>query len=475
MHGRPREAVVRPVDVGAAAPEPGGRGEILLWRAGLVAGAVATAAVIAGVAAQWVVIGAPAGNWWYKYLRSVPGGALATGILAGAAAIALARLPGPATRRQECALVLCWILAGLLLQGFIRSAHPFSLQQIFLSDGANSFYSVTQQQEPGRVLSAFNRVRRESALHAQSNMPGKVMLLYALEEVTARTDVLPWLLAAISTCGAVLMYVFVRAVFADRMIALYSAILYLFVPARLAFLPLMNTVTPVVLLAALCLLMQWLNSARAGWAVLLGAMLYGMVFFEPLPLVTGLLFAGLSLRAIAAGSMTWQTFALHAALMSLAFVATAETVHLIWGFDLAGAFRGIREHAVEFNASEGRPYGLWVAANLWEFAFGTGICQSVLFLAALVVAARAAVDRRGASQPLFVVTVSLAAVIAATDLIGINRGEVMRLWIFLACLCQIPAAVACARLARPAAIAVVLAASILQATLATSTIGFIVP
>ena len=68
-----------------------------------------------------------------------------------------------------------------------------------------------------------------------------------------------------------------------------------------------------------------------------------------------------------------------------------------------------------------------------------------------------------------------AAVLLATDAIGVNRGEVIRLWIFLGCFFQIPAAYVCARLDNRAALVLVLAVTILQATLGTAMIGFIVP
>lgn len=62
-----------------------------------------------------------------------------------------------------------------------------------------------------------------------------------------------------------------------------------------------------------------------------------------------------------------------------------------------------------------------------------------------------------------------------TDLIGLNRGEVIRLWIFLACFFQIPAAYVCARLNRRAAMVLVVGTTVLQVALGTSMIGFIIP
>ena len=71
------------------------------------------------------------------------------------------------------------------------------------------------------------------------------------------------------------------------------------------------------------------------------------------------------------------------------------------------------------------------------------------------------------------VCAGLAITVLALDIAGINRGEVVRLWIFLACLFQIPAAWVCARLNSRAALALVLAMTVLQAALGIKMIGFV--
>ena len=63
----------------------------------------------------------------------------------------------------------------------------------------------------------------------------------------------------------------------------------------------------------------------------------------------------------------------------------------------------------------------------------------------------------------------------ATDLIDLNRGEVTRLWIFLACFFQVPAAYVRARLRSRVALMLVLGTTLLQNALGTAMIGFIVP
>jgi len=82
--------------------------------------------------------------------------------------------------------------------------------------------------------------------------------------------------------------------------------------------------------------------------------------------------------------------------------------------------------------------------------------------------------RQRLAHPVATVCAGVLAVLIVVDLIGINRGETIRLWIFLGCFFQIPAAVACATLPGRTAIVTVVACSSLQAALGTAMIGFVV-
>ena len=143
-------------------------------------------------------------------------------------------------------------------------------------------------------------------MHAHSNMPGKLLLLYALELVSNDPAVLSWLLLAVSNLGGLLLYLLVRDLFGDRRIALYALVLYLFVPAKLFFLPLMNTVTPVVTFACLLLFERWLQRASLGYAIAAAVSLYMLVFFEPVPLVIGALVALILARALMRGDIACE-------------------------------------------------------------------------------------------------------------------------------------------------------------------------
>jgi hypothetical protein len=465
-----------PADAGSPRPtREGGLSNRALWD-WLLAGTVASLIVCAGIATQSVTIGSPAGGWVYGYVQPFDVRVPIVSLLTIALAAGLLYSVDPVLARRGWPVVLAWVVVALVLQGLMRSVTPVTFERIFASEGANAFYSVTQRFPARLVLTDFDRVRALWPLHAQSNMPGKLMLVYALSSVTRDPGALAWLVVVVSNCGAAFIYLFVHELFADRRIAIYSAVLYLLVPAKLYFFPLLNTVTPVVVLACAWLLLRWLRTGRFVCAAALGIALFGLVFFEPLPLVIGLLFALFVVRANLLGQISRRRLTAQMGVVVAAWLAAYAALRFLVGFDLASAFAQIGGHAVRFNVDAGRPYSIWIWQNLREFLFGIGACQAIAFCAALVDGLRGR-DTWGEklTRPITVLCAGAAAVLLATDVIGVNRGEVIRLWIFLACFFQIPTAYVCARLGTRAALMLVVAATVLQATLGTAMIGFVVP
>jgi hypothetical protein len=429
------------------------------------------------LAAQWIVVGAPASGWFYGYARPFTLALLGPFVPAVALCCALLALMRSGARSPRPAVwLLVWLIASAGVEGLIRWHAPYSLESVFVSDESNSFYSVAQQFTPVTLLKRHHRFRDRMPLHAQSNMPGKVMLIQFLQTISRRTEVLPLLVILLSNAGAVLIYLFVVDLFSDERTGLFAAVLYLFTPGRLLFLPLMNTVTPVFALACAFLLWRWLRTGRTSQAVLAGVATYALVFFEPLPLVLGLLFAALAILALVRGDITPKRFVAQSAAFTVAFGLTAAFLTVAFDFDSVGAFMSIGSHAVEFNAITQRPYGTWVRANLFEFLLGVGPCQAVIFAAMLWQSVAGSGDwQERVARPGAVVALGLLAVLAATNLAGLNRGEVFRLWIFLACFFQIPVAYACATTRTPYAIMIAVTSALLLTCVAASTMRLVIP
>lgn len=452
--------------------QPSGR---RVLRAGLVLGLGLAAAACWGLGSQALVIGSAEGGWTYPYLRRFTLPSFLIGL--GSAGTCAALLWIPRRTRFARMLVLAAAIAGATLaHASMRRSAPYDLETLFRSPGANAFHTFAQEVGPSDLLARFERSRRQAPLHAQSNMPGKTLLVHALETVTTSTAVLPWLLVILSNLGALLVYGLVRELSTDDRIALYAAVLYLFTPGRLYFYPIMNTITPLLVVAFLWVIVRWLRTQSTVTAALAGVLLFGLVLFEPLPLGIGLLVVTLAAAAILRKELSVSTFLVQSAAMGAFFLLTAVLVYETTGFHVLHAFRRIGEHAVAFNQTAGRPYGVWVLANLREFALSAGPAQLVLTLVLpLGVLFRARAVRPWLSHPEVAISLGLLAVLLATNLLGINRGEVVRLWIFLACLFQIPAAWACAILGHRWAVIAVLAVTVAQAAIGLGTVGFVVP
>ena len=447
----------------------------MVWGS-LVAGVLTTMIVCREVLAQSWTFGARDAGWIYGYYQQVSLRMWVVFVVTATAAALLLRLPAPHSRTNQRILLLAWWAFGLCAALMIRSVANHTMESLFTSDGASGFYGFTQQYSADSVLRHFNRLRRTGSLHVQANMPGKLMLVYALELLTTQPKWLTALVIVISSAGGILLYAFTNQLVRQPRTALLAAIFYWFLPARLFFLPIMNTVTPVAVLACACLLLWWLRTAKTLPAVLLGVALYGLTFFEPLPLVIGAAFAALVIRSLALEEMPLQRWTLQACAMVLAFMATSEAVYAATGFELLSALRQTAAHATAFNAENGRPYAFWVRANLNEFMFGVGYCQLALMggtLAALLSSGGSLRERL--THPITTLSLGLLATLAALEAIGINRGEVIRLWIFVVCFLQLPAAYACAALQKPLPTIAVVFCSLLQTTLGTGTILFTTP
>jgi hypothetical protein len=439
----------------------------------VAAGTVLSLVVSGSIAAGTFVLGSSSGGWVHDYLYPFQFRSIAIFAIVFACCAVLAMVPLAEVNRRQWRMLAMWFALGLCAQGVLRGLSPYTMDGLFLADGSNGFYQPTLQYGSVELLRDFDRIRPTLPLHPSTNMPGKVILMYALGRVSQRPIVLAWLVVVVSNLGALLLYLFVRDWLDDRETALASAILYLFVPSKLLFFPGLNAVTPVLLLACAWLWVRLLQSRRVIYGLALGAVAYGAVFYEPTPSVMGLLFLFLTAYSLWLGDIDLWTVVKLSVVVTLGFVATYGLFLVLFQFDLLGTLRRVAADAVIFNARVRRHYYPWIAQNLLDLAFGAGICQTVLFCGALLMAVSrktlAAGDTHGRMAALCLGTVMA---LVATDLAGINRGEVVRLWIFLACFMQIPAAYICRRLDSRAALILVLGTTMLQTTLSASMLAF---
>jgi len=392
---------------------------------------------------QNFVFGSYAGKWVYPYfgeIEPIPIWVLAASlVLLGFLVFVGEKL----IQKHEGITIAGVFLISLLLQLIVTSVHPIPLSVLVKSDLANTFYSVSLEYSPTELLSHYQDIAPTLLAHARTNMPGKTIFFHLLGLFTSNPRIMAYLIIAFSTLGGLLIYGICMLLFKDRRTALYANILYALVPAKLAFFPILNTVTPIFILACLFFLLLFIHNHKIYWLVLLGMGLYLLILFEPAPLPAGLIFIGVITYSLANRQIQIKHLGQIALITSASFAVTYLLFLQVFRFDIFTAFNYVLDDVVAFNTRRGRSYWIWLGENLKEFFFATGIPVSMVFIYTFVYA----VSRKLTSmKELFLshsennYLYSLAATFAFVWLMNVNRGETTRLWIYLSVFFQVPAA-----------------------------------
>jgi hypothetical protein len=193
-----------------------------------------------------------------------------------------------------------WLLWGMGSQIVLHTLYWQSVSTLFV-DPANAYWAFS-----GTIRSAGVRYLLSHwdtmplPYHIVTNMPGKVLLFSAVRLFTDRPRIAAAAVLLLYALGGVPLYEITRRVYKDRGTALIAFVLYLFIPAAVYFMPLLNLVSVVPMLAALLALVLFLETGRAAWAWMTGGLLYAVAFFDPIALCLGSLF-------VAWGGAAWYT------------------------------------------------------------------------------------------------------------------------------------------------------------------------
>jgi hypothetical protein len=355
-------------------------------------------------------------------------------------------------RRYEHITVASWFAGGLFLQLIVRHLSPdvYSLRTDVMFD---DFNTVATKYSAVQLLERYTSIAKTLPLHAKANMPGKVVTFILLHHVTTSPEGLGIALVVLSSVGAVLLYYVARSLFHSRVTALYAMILYLVLPSRLAFLPFLNTITPVFVLALTAMLVAWFQ-ARA-WQLLvgLGLLLYVAVLFEPAPLAAAPLFLALVVREAVVSRLSRRDVTALVGLVPAGFLVAHAVMMLTIRFDIFEALRLVSRDARSFNAFFRRGHGEFLGQNLREFFVQAGVALSLVTLFTVVQNLSVVVGdrhriRNAASNPSVMVGLGLVGTLMVLEVAGINRGETARLWIFLACFLPLVVVDLCVRAGR---------------------------
>ena len=441
----------------------------------LVSGSLLSLFVLYNITTRSVILGSRAGGWTYEYVEFFRARTMIVSLIASALSAGLVFRIRPGTTRRDWPVVLAWIVLGRRASRAHPSADTFLLRAHFLQRRRELVLQRDAKLHgrlgPWRLRPVADVVAGACAKQHAGQVDARLCAEKPLP-ATGRPGMAHRRCLELR-CGAHVPVV--RELFVERSIAIYSAALYLLVPAKLYFFPLLNTVTPVIALACALLVVKWLRTGHVGYAAALGVALFGLVFYEPLPLVMGLLFAFFVGRALWLGRISWPRLLTQVGVVVAAWLAAYAMVRLLFGFDLVNAFMQIAEDAIRFNEEAGRPRSIWIWENLREFFFGVGVCPAMVFWAALTdgfrpgLLARAsdATDHRAVPRP---------RGRAARD--RPHRGQSRRSDPAVdlpGMLFSNPGGVCVRSPRQPVAQMLVIAVTVMQAGLGTAMIGFIVP
>jgi hypothetical protein len=410
---------------------------------------VLTACIISGlltylVYSRSIVFGSEAGHWVYPYLSAPPliprWTVAAVLLMLGAFVFLGSRL----IQSHEGIALPALFLAAILLQSLMRSIYPYSMGELVQGEGANSFYHPAMSYGAAEIISRFESLAESFPLHARSNMPGKILLFELFELITSSPEVMGYLVIVFSTLGALLLYGICKRLFHDRRIAFYALTLYVLLPGKLLFFPILNTVTPVFMLLCFYLFVIYLDNKHFLIPVLLGIALFALVLFEPSPLIAGIVIGGIGLYEIREKKLSTRDLYRLLLYASLAFLAMGLLFFVVFSFSLPHTFLRIWNDARMFNIVRGRGYGIWIIENSKEFFYAAGVPVMMIFIFMTVrILAEGSNPVRWSLENVYVIALLVNFLVLL--FLGINRGETTRLWIYLAALFQVPASILIAR------------------------------
>lgn len=446
----------------------------------LIVFGVVTVLMIFLVHTENFAFGSEKGNWVYRYFKDIASinswQLIIIFILLGVTIF----IGNKFINKYETVTLIVCFLALMITQISIRNIYPVPMEAIVQSDRANGFYSVVMNYSAFDVLKQYHSLTSDFSMHVRANLPGKILLYEFFKVFTTSPTNIGYLIVAFSSLGTFLIYGICKKIFQDKQVALYAFVFYTLIPAKLFFFPILNTVTPVFMLLCLYLFVIYFEKKNTLFLWLLGIALFMLVLFDPSPLVTGLVFIGVTLQAIGSGQLVRKDFWKIIIIPFFAFVCVYLIFFIFFSFDLIQAFQFILHDATNFNLQEQRGYRAWFGENIKEFFYSAGTPILLIFTYQLlqILVGWKTLFKKSISywNAEIIFTLSLLLTFSSVVFLGINRGEISRLWIYLAVLFQIPAAFFIAKIPKSAILFFITASVIvMQSIVALHKVGFVNP
>jgi hypothetical protein len=441
-------------------------------------GVLATAAYCLAILWGHWEFGSIQGNWASKYYSQPRWASMKVFVGSCVLAFLLEKAASKLTPRMS---LLLWFVGGLSIQCLLQQTLPWSMADLIVDDTANGFYgAVVTGELKNETLPSFLFALQNAVVplpeHVRTNLPGKSTFFFAVRLLTDCPTTIALLIMAISNVGAFLVHQIAKELYGDERTARYAFVLYLFVPCKQMYFPITNTMCPVLILLCFYLQVRFLKSRSIVYALILGTTTYATAFFEPLPLVMGIMhlyFLGATLQS---GSLDAAGLACFVGVCLFSFILLHLFMCFGMGYDLLRHFWELLQDANEFNQSANRPFSIWWKQNLIDFYVANGVCQTTLAIGCLGLNLREVLKGPVVFRsPAALLSFSLASTLIFLECAGINRGEVDRLWIFLASFYPLIVAHTCTWLPGNFTFQIVIVATLLQSSLTASLVMFAAP
>jgi len=462
------------------------------WRRGglLVALAAALTGLAVGVALWWPYrLGVD--DWAWEQVKDpvwerVPYTLAVFALIACVVVVGWGRVSG-ASRRREAALVA--LLAGLAFLAQVmagRQARAGYHESVFAIGlpGASAYHGEARSIEHlGAYLRTFHQqVRRRSFRVQLSTHPaGPVVLMWGLNHVFAgnpgaaegfidccerwlawgmRLEESPaaarlfakmsppelagvWLATIVLRLAACLVVVPVYLMARHchgRGVALTAGAFSAAIPSLLVFSPIVDLCFP-VLAATACWLSFSAGERRSVWRAALAGLVVSVGLFFSLAFIVVALWAG-ALALVALWRGEGRPRKRHVVRLLAGGVAglllPVAALYAAFGYNSFAVWRACWAGNAEFNLLSQRTYWKWLLVNPVEFLIFLGVPVACLFVRRLVAECRELTHRRFARRDW--PTLVVAGLLVALNVLGANRGEVARLWMFLMPACALAAA-----------------------------------
>ena len=195
---------------------------------------------------------------------------------------------------------------------------------------------------------------------------------------------------------------------------------------------------------SLFLFIGYLEKKRDIYLVLFGISLYLLVLFEPSPLASGLIFVAILIYYVKSKMISYAALLKIIIIPIVSFLGGYLFFKIFFQFDLFTALSLIIKDALEYNTRANHPYWIWVLENPKELLYGSGLPIVMIYIYLVIdlfsnLRMLIKNNELVSAENLFILGVTATFLVVL--FLGMNRGEVTRLWIYFGIFFQVPAAV----------------------------------